>query len=146
MFFRYMIYRVERKALTFIMGGTKMVENRAEKAEALKALSEYNPKLLKAMRTVVDELDGNRKPDTDEYLLSIFKGINWETQIFNSTMDLLDEKDFLKELDGINSAIVTMNACYQNKDDAGMAKSINEDLIPFYERLGAVAEELAATA
>ena len=52
-----------------------MVENRAEKAEALKALSEYNPKLLKAMRTVVDELDGNRKPDTDEYLLSIFKGI-----------------------------------------------------------------------
>ncbi|HCJ75856.1 MAG TPA: molecular chaperone, partial [Roseburia sp.] len=43
-----------------------MEDNRREEKEALKVLTEYSPKLLKSMRNVMEELHGNRQPDTDE--------------------------------------------------------------------------------
>lgn len=46
-----------------------MEDNRREEKEALKVLTEYSPKLLKSMRNVMEELHGNRQPDTDENII-----------------------------------------------------------------------------
>lgn len=45
-----------------------MEDLRQQQKEALQALSEYSPRLIRAMKNVVEELRGNRQPDTNEYL------------------------------------------------------------------------------
>ena len=69
------IHSIERRH-RMCQGENIMEDNRREEKEALKVLTEYSPKLLKSMRNVMEELHGNRQPDTDEYLLSIIKGMN----------------------------------------------------------------------
>ena len=65
-------------------GENIMEDNRREEKEALKVLTEYSPKLLKSMRNVMEELHGNRQPDTDEYLFEHYQryelgnsGLKW---------------------------------------------------------------------
>ncbi len=110
-----------------------MIENRAEQVEALQAMLDYNPRLVKAMKAVSDELAGERQPDTDEYLLSVIKGINWEIQVLNGTMEVLNEKELQVEKDAVNDIFVEFNDLYQNKNDSGMAVSFQTKVIPFFE-------------
>ena len=110
-------------------GENIMEDNRREEKEALKVLTEYSPKLLKSMRNVMEELHGNRQPDTDEYLLSIIKGMNWEIQVLNGTMDYLNDKQ------AANNLFVNFSKIYQEKDDAKLAEAFEKEMIPFFEKL-----------
>lgn len=94
-------------------GENIMEDNRREEKEALKVLTEYSPKLLKSMRNVMEELHGNRQPDTDEYLLSIIKGMNWEIQVLNGTMDYLNEIEQLIDKQAANALFVNFSKIYQ---------------------------------
>lgn len=110
-------------------------DNRREEKEALKVLTEYSPKLLKSMRNVMEELHGNRQPDTDEYLLSIIKGMNWEIQVLNGTMDYLNETEQLIDKQAANNLFVNFSKIYQEKDDAKLAEAFEKEMIPFFEKL-----------
>ena len=117
-----------------------MEDNRREEKEALKVLTEYSPKLLKSMRNVMEELHGNRQPDTDEYLLSIIKGMNWEIQDLNGTMDYLNEIEQLIDKQAANALFVNFSKIYQEKDDEKLAEVFEKDMIPFFEKLEEVAK------
>ena len=119
-------------------GDNIMEDNRREEKEALKVLTEYSPKLLKSMRNVMEELHGNRQPDTDEYLLSIIKGMNWEIQVLNGTMDYLNETGQL--IEAANALFVNFSKIYQEKDDEKLAEVFEKDMIPFFEKLEEVAK------
>lgn len=116
-------------------GENIMEDNRREEKEALKVLTEYSPKLLKSMRNVMEELHGNCQPDTDEYLLSIIKGMNWEIQVLNGTMDYLNETEQLIDKQAANNLFVNFSKIYQEKDDAKLAEAFEKEMIPFFEKL-----------
>lgn len=112
-----------------------MEDNRKEEKEALAVLVEYSPKLIKSMKAVVGELRGNRQPDTDEYLLSIIKGMNWEIEVLNGTMDYLNETEQVIDKAAANELFISFSKTYQEKDDTKLADAFEKDMIPFFAHL-----------
>lgn len=117
-----------------------MEDNRAEQVEALEALEDYNPRLIKAMKAVALELKGTRQPDTDEYLQSVINGINWEIQVLNGTMSVINENTKQIDKEETNQIFVEFSKIYQNKKDAELAECIEIKIIPFFEKLGEAAQ------
>lgn len=117
----------------------------AEEVEALQALTEYSPKLIKALKAVTGELSGERLPDTGEYLKAIINGMNWEIQIYNGTKDLLSDSGKLDK-DKANDAFVSFSDAYGKKDDVMMKEIITLKLIPFFIALEDEAKSIVAGA
>lgn len=112
-----------------------MEDNRKEQVEALEALRDYNPKVCKALREIIVELKGEKKEDTQEYVDHILRGVNWELQVINGTMQLLNEKEEQISKDTLNEMISNINDAYNSKEDAKLAKVIESELLPFAEKL-----------
>lgn len=111
-----------------------MSDNRKEQVEALQAMLEYNPRLMNAMKSLTAELLEDRQPDTDEYLLAVVKGMNWEIEILNGTREVIDEQDIVLDRDEINEMFVEFNDAYQRKDDIAMGLLYRDKLIAFFEK------------
>lgn len=120
-----------------------MEDLRAQQKEALQVLAEYSPKLIRAMKAVVEELRGNRQPDTDEYLLSIVKGMNWEIEIFNLTKDYINESEERMDKEAFNQVILQFNDAYTGKDDLKMAELLEGEALAVFEKLEEIAKELS---
>ncbi len=112
-----------------------MEDNRKEQVEALEALKDYNPKICKALKEIVPELKGEKKVDTQEYADHIFKGVNWEFQVINGTMELLNEKEEQVSKDALNEIVSHVNTAYTSKDEQKLAEVIEKEMLPFVENL-----------
>lgn len=120
-----------------------MVQNREEQKEALETLIEFNQRLVKNMNIIVKELSGQRLDDTDKFLKSILDAINWEVQVMNGTMDLLNEAKERINKEEFNSKITELSTALKEKDDVKQAAVI-QNLIPSFELLEAAAREVIA--
>lgn len=109
-----------------------------EEIEALDALKEYNVKVVKALKEIIPELKSEKKEDTDEYLQHIFKGINWEIQVLNGTMDYLNRDKEIISKDNVNEVIIKLNEAVKDKSDEKIAEVLGEDLLPFLEKLNEI--------
>ncbi len=117
-----------------------MEDNRKEQVEALEVLIEFNERLVKNMTIIVKELSGQRLDDTDKFLKSIVDAINWEIQVVNGTMDVLNDRKERLNKNEFNRAVVSLGKAIEAKDDAGMAEEFKK-IIPIFEQLGASAKE-----
>lgn len=120
-----------------------MENKREEQIEALETLLEFNSGLVKNMSIIVKELSGDRLDDTDIFLQDIIKAINWEIQVVNGTMDLINENEIRIDKDEFNKKVMVLNDAVLSKSDSKMADAFKE-LIPIFENLGAVAKEVIA--
>ena len=118
-----------------------MEDNRAEQKEALEVLVEFNERLVHNMKIIVKELSGERLEDTDKFLKGITDAMNWEIQVMNGTMDMLNDGKERIDKEAFNRAVMALSDAIQSKDDAGMAKEF-EHMIPFFEQLGESAKEV----
>ena len=118
-----------------------MEDMRAQQIEALEVLEDYNKRLIKSMKNIIPELEGDRKEDTDKFLDEIVKGINWEIGILNGTMTLLNETRELIHKEDINSSILKLSKALEGKKDSEIAASMKETL-PVFENFGKAAEEV----
>lgn len=115
-----------------------MEDNRKEQIEALEVLVEFNQRLLHNVRIVVKELSGDRLDDTDVFLRSIIDAMNWEIQVMNGTMELLNEKEQRIDKEEFNQKLVAVSDAIALKEDAKLAAAL-EDVIPYFEKLGEAA-------
>ncbi len=120
-----------------------MEDNRQEQIEALEVLVEFNERLLKNMRIIVKELSGQRLEDTDKFLKGIIDAINWEVQVVNGTMDLLNDGEERISKEEFNQKIIALSKAIEAKEDAKMAEAF-EALIPIFEKLGDAASKVIA--
>ncbi len=118
-----------------------MEDIRNEQKEALETLVEFNEKLVKNMNIIVKELSGQRLDDTDKFLKGIIDAVNWEVQVLNGTMSLLNEDKERINKEQFNSKIVNFAEAIKESDDTKMATAIRE-LIPEFENLGECAKEV----
>lgn len=118
-----------------------MINNREEQKEALETLEEFNERLVKNMKIIVKELTGQRLDDTDAFLDGIVKALNWEIQVVNGTMELLNEGKTRLDKEEFNAQIMNLSAAIEAKNDADLAKAF-QMMIPEFEKLGAAAEEV----
>lgn len=118
-----------------------MEDNREEQKEALQVLVEFNVRLVKNMKIVVKELSGKRLDDTDNFLKGIIDAMNWEIQVVNGTLDLLNEGKVRLDKDAFNAQVEKAGGAIASGDDAKMAEAFTE-LLPYFERLGEAAGEV----
>lgn len=120
-----------------------MEDKRAEQLEALETLAEYNDRIIKNIPILVKELNGARLEDTDKFLDGIIKAINWEIEVLNATMDVLNEgKERIRKAE-INDKIVALGEAISSKDDAKMAAAF-EGMMPVLENLKSAVQEVLA--
>ncbi len=119
-----------------------MEDLRAQQIEALEVLGDYNERLVKSIRSIIKELEGDRKEDTDKFLDEIIKGINWEIGILNGTMTLINEKEEHIKKEEMNDSILKLSKALEGKVDKEMAEAL-EHALPMFEKLGQVAKEIA---
>lgn len=118
-----------------------MEDSRAEKLEALETLVEFNEKVVKNIGILIKELSGQRLDDTDKFQDSIVNAINWEIQVLNSTMDVLNEgkERIVKEV--FNEKVLALGEAVKEKDDRKLVNAFDE-LRPELEKLGMAASEV----
>ena len=112
-----------------------------EKIEALQVLTEFNERLVKNMKIIVKELSGERLDDTDNFLSAIVNAINWEIEVVNGTMDVLNEGHARVDKEKFNQAVIALGSAITLKDDSKMAEEFKK-VIPLFEELGKAAEEV----
>ena len=120
-----------------------MEDNRQEQVEALEVMAEFNGRLVKNLPILVKELSGNRLEDTDKFLKSIIDAINWEIQVVNGTMDVLNDGRARVDKEAFNEKIIAVGNAVASKDDEQMAEAF-ENVIPVFEQLGTAVQEVLA--
>ncbi|EOS23269.1 hypothetical protein C806_02774 [Lachnospiraceae bacterium 3-1] len=118
-----------------------MEDIRTQQIEAVEVLKDYNERLVRSMKNIIPELEGDRKKDTDKFLDEIIKGINWEIGILNGTMELINEGEERVKKEEINGSILKLSKALEGKQDHEIATSLKETL-PVFENFGKVAEEV----
>lgn len=118
-----------------------MENNRMEQLEALKILSGVNERLVKNLPTLIDELSGQRQPDTDTYLKNVVDSINWEIMVINAASSLLSESSTQMDKEDFNAKMLALGSVLPSNDDRTIAAALQE-LIPCFELLGNIVREI----
>ncbi len=116
-------------------------ELRQQQIEALKTLYDYNKRLIYAIPQLTEELNEDKKPDTEEYQQKIVEGLNWEIQILNRTMDLINEEEEKISKESINSHIKILEQALLSKEDTLIAKAMEQEILPVLEQIDEVISE-----
>ena len=119
-----------------------MVENREEKIEALKVAKDYCKRLENGMETLTKELRGERLPDTGEYLKTVVNGLNWIIEVYNATSDLVNENENVIDKDTVNEQTTKLNSALKQNDDALIADTLENGIVPFLEKLQSAIEQI----
>lgn len=118
-----------------------MEDNRKEQVEALEVLLEFNERLVKNMSIIIKELSGERLDDTDKFLKSIINAMNWEIEVVNGTMQVLNEGRERVNKESFNENIISLSKAIEENNDAKMAEKFKE-IIPVFEELGKSVREV----
>lgn len=120
-----------------------MEDNRAEQIEALETLVEFNEKVIKNITILVKELRGARLEDTDKFQSSIVNAINWEIEVLNGTMEVLNDGKARVDKEVVNEKIIALGEAIKSKKDEQLASAF-EDVQAELENLGSAAKEVIA--
>lgn len=119
-----------------------MEQLREEQKEALQAAKEYLVKLTAGMESLVPELRGDRKDDTDDFLKQCLEGLNWVIEIYNRTSDIINEgKERIVKAE-TNNSILRFNEAMQSKNDKKVAEALEKDIIVFLHNLSRAIDEV----
>ena len=118
-----------------------MEDNRKEQVEALEVLIEFNERLVKNIGIVIKELSGARLDYTDKFIKGIIDAMNWEIQVMNGTMELLNEGRVRVDKEHFNEKIVALGAAVNSGKDAELAEAFRE-VLPYFEELEKTAAEV----
>lgn len=112
-----------------------------EKQEALKAAGEYLERLIPGIRTLCEELRGDRQPDTDEFQKQCIDGLNWVIEIYNRISDIVDAEKIHTEKQELNAKLMELGAAIKDKEDEKIARILEEAVLPFLSDLQGAAQE-----
>lgn len=118
-----------------------MEDNRAEQIEALETFLEFNERIVKNIGIIIKELKGARLDDTDKFLESIVNAINWEVEVMNGTMKVLNEGKQRINKEAVNQKILALSDALKSKEDSKIAEAF-QNLLPELEAAGKVAREV----
>lgn len=118
-----------------------MDENRTKQLEALETLAEFNERVLKNVPILIKELSGGRLDDTDKFQEGIVNAINWEIEVLNATMDVINEGAERLTKEEVNGKIIGLSEALKSCEDTKLAAAF-EELLPVLEKLDKAMKEV----
>ena len=107
----------------------------AEQKEALEEYIEYNKKLMNSINMLLSELREQRKDDTDEFQKKIIEGLNWEIQILNGTLSLINQKEERINKNEVNQQVLKLGEALKTGEDKEIADSFEKDILPEFTKV-----------
>ena len=117
-----------------------MEDMRSQQLEVLKEAKEYCVKLLYSIDTVIPELRGDKKDDTDEYLRMTVDAVNNTLEMYNATRSLVQEKHNIDETE-VNDAVKKLSDALKSGVDANKADAL-EAMKKFVQVYGDAAKDI----
>ena len=112
------------------------VDNReALQQEILKELISYSENLIPALGELIEELRGEGKEDTDDFLNEVINGINWEIEVYNQCATLINERSSYIDKKAMINAVKNLGASLASGDRQIVAICLEEDFLPFLNKL-----------
>lgn len=119
-----------------------MEDMKKQQLEVLEEAKDYCQKVLHCIDTVIPELKGDRKDDTDEYLRMTVDGINNALQMYNATRVLVREHSDIDETE-FNAAVKALSDANRGSVDTDKAEAL-EGIKKFIETYGNAAKNITA--
>lgn len=116
-----------------------MESKRTEQVEALEVLVDFNDRLVHNVKILIKELSGSRLPDTNQLMKGILDAMNWEIEVMNGTMEVLNEGEQRIDKEAFNKKVIALGEAVASHKDDRMAAAFQE-LLPYFEQLGDVAK------
>ena len=76
-----------------------------------------------------------RKYDTDEFQKKIIEGLNWEIQILNGTLSLINQKEERINKNEVNQQVLKLGEALKTGEDKEIADSFEKDILPEFTRV-----------
>lgn len=117
-----------------------MEDMKKEQLEVLNEAKGYCTNVLHCIDTVVPELKGDKKDDTDEYLRMTVDAVNNTLEMYNATRTLVKEHSDIDETE-VNKAVGKLGAALKGSVDKDKAAAL-EDIKDFIRAYGEAAKNI----
>ena len=117
-----------------------MEERERLQYEVLKELITYSEKLIPAVQTLIEEMHGDVKEDTGEFLNEVINGINWEIEVYNQCASLINSKSSYIDKKTMIAAVASLGQSLGSGDNAMVAECLENDFLPFLNKLALAAK------
>lgn len=117
-----------------------MDEREQLQREALQELIQYSAKLIPAVQTIIEELQGNEQADTGEFLNEVINGINWEIEVYNRCAALINSKSSYIDKKAMIVAVTNLGQSLGSGHNQQVATCLEEDFLPFLNNLALAAK------
>lgn len=117
-----------------------MEEREQLQREVLKEMISYSEKLIPAVQTIIEELRGNKKEDTSEFLNEIIIGINWEIEVYNQCAPLLNAQSSYIDKKEMIAAVTSLGQSLSSGDNVMVSNCLEEHFLPFLNKLALAAK------
>ena len=108
--------------------------------DILKQLVSYSENLIPALQNLIEELRGEEKEDTGDYLNEVISGINWEIEVYNQCADMINARSSYIDKKSMIAAVKNLGISLNSGNYAMVAECLEEDFIPFLNKLTLVAK------
>ena len=123
-----------------------MSEREQLQYEVLAELASYSERLIPAVQHVIDELNGNEKSDTGEFLNEVITGINWEIEVYNQCADLVNSQSSYINKRSMIQSVTNLGQALNSGDSLSVAECLELDFLPFLNKLALAAKKITAQA
>lgn len=117
-----------------------MEERERLQYEVLKELITYSEKLIPAVQTLIEEMHGDVKEDTGEFLNEVINGINWEIEVYNQCASLINSKSSFIDKKTMIAAVTSLGQSLGSGDNAMVADCLENYFLPFLNKLALAAK------
>lgn len=108
--------------------------------DILKELISYSDNLIPALQELIEELKGEEKEDTSDFLNEVITGINWEIEVYNQCATLINEKSSYIDKKAMITAVNNLGQSLNSGDYKQVAACLEADFLPFLNKLALASE------
>lgn len=111
-----------------------------EQKEAMQEASSYLERLIPVAKELLTEFQEEIKEDSYEYLNLVIDGLNWIIELYNSTMDVINEAEDQVDTSEMDRAMKRFGSAVAAQDKVIVAEELEQNVIPFLNKMKEIAD------
>ncbi len=117
-----------------------MADREQMQRDVLVELISYSNSLIPALQDIIEELRGESKKDTNDYLGEVIAGINWEIEVYNQCASLINSKSSYIDKKSMIVAVKNLSISLNSGNTLQIADCFEQDFLPFLNKLTLAAQ------